>query len=123
MARVAPPAALCSYGENVPLLRSVLSLAFIVVTGVYGYIWSHRAITAVLKDAARGGQELAGLRAGHHAHESGSGLADRANGDEESIGTFNVGDATAHHRHSLSPVASVERSKWTLFGMGAGRER
>eukprot|EP00195_Chlamydomonas_chlamydogama_P007023 CAMPEP_0202892994 /NCGR_PEP_ID=MMETSP1392-20130828/2653_1 /ASSEMBLY_ACC=CAM_ASM_000868 /TAXON_ID=225041 /ORGANISM="Chlamydomonas chlamydogama, Strain SAG 11-48b" /LENGTH=252 /DNA_ID=CAMNT_0049577161 /DNA_START=593 /DNA_END=1351 /DNA_ORIENTATION=- len=41
-----------SYGGNSNMLSSVLSMTFMGVTTVYGYVVSHRAITAVLKDVA-----------------------------------------------------------------------
>lgn len=34
------------------MMSSVLSMALMVLTSVYGYIYSHRAITAVLKDVS-----------------------------------------------------------------------
>ncbi len=41
----------CSYGKTgTSFLSSVMTFGFIVITTVYGYIWSHRAITAVFKD-------------------------------------------------------------------------
>lgn len=41
-----------SYDSGTNMALSILSMVFMVVTTVYGYIWSNRAIVAVLKDVS-----------------------------------------------------------------------
>jgi hypothetical protein len=41
-----------SYGSETRLFTSVLALSLVVLTSVYGYVLSHRAITAILKETS-----------------------------------------------------------------------
>mmetsp|Transcript_12836 Transcript_12836/g.22638 ORF Transcript_12836/g.22638 Transcript_12836/m.22638 type:complete len:320 (-) Transcript_12836:267-1226(-) len=94
-------------GKDMHVMRQVLTGLFVVGTTVYGYIWSHKAIKAVLKDAADADIVLSANNSSGSNEAGGISGMSGSGGGSGTGGTISINGVMNGNKHGSAAVLST----------------